>query len=108
MDKLEEIQNKNYTFFKGVNEADLATRKDIADLFEQLLNEEREGKQPTNDAPTGGLSKHDVKARLCSNCIYLREDPLYEYSGIEHRCNRLRMPILDPEKMQCIYFGNAL
>ncbi|MFA5300881.1 MAG: hypothetical protein WC389_22040 [Lutibacter sp.] len=39
IDKIEEIQNKNYNQFKGVNEADLATREEIADLFEQLMNE---------------------------------------------------------------------
>jgi len=39
MDKIQEIQDKNYTLFKGVNEADLATREDIADLFERLIKE---------------------------------------------------------------------
>ena len=65
MDKLEEIQNKNYNRFKGVNEADLATREDIADLFEKLLSEAREGKEPINDAPAGGLSKHAVSISVC-------------------------------------------
>ena len=33
MDKMEEIQRKNYSTHKGSNEADLMTREDIADLF---------------------------------------------------------------------------
>lgn len=39
LDKLEEIQERNYAEFTGVNEGMLHTREDIADLFyEQLAN----------------------------------------------------------------------
>ena len=33
MDLIQEIQDRNYNKFVGVNEADLATREEIADLW---------------------------------------------------------------------------
>ncbi len=37
LDKLEDIQEYNYSAYSGINEIMLHTREDISDLFFQLL-----------------------------------------------------------------------
>lgn len=61
IDKIQEIQDKNYNLFKGVNEADLATREEIADLFEQILKERA---SVDSSDELSGLHKHFVNARF--------------------------------------------
>lgn len=39
IDKIEEIQDKNWNTFKGSNEYQLHTRVEVADYVETLLNE---------------------------------------------------------------------
>ena len=42
LDKIEEIQHKNYNFFRGTNEAELHTREEIADLFFEIINSKKD------------------------------------------------------------------
>jgi hypothetical protein len=69
MDRIQDIQDRNYDLFIGVNEADLATREEIADLFEILLKEAREGK-PVSDSDAND-NKHAVIGSVvkCMNCL---------------------------------------
>ena len=76
LDKIEDIQDKNYNKFKGSNEAELHIREDVADLIEEML---KAGDVSDTNEPCGlagvtnihvaNLSKHELnKMRELKSC----------------------------------------
>jgi len=74
MDRLQDIQEKNYSRFKGVNEGDLHTREDIADLFDAELKEAREDRRKLLidflEYFDGGIVEDVPKSKQVKNYYY--------------------------------------